>query len=183
MKLNTRMLVLLAAASLGLALPAMAQGHSGGHPGGMGGGGMGGGMGNSGTGGASQAGQAGRMGQSGQMGQSSQMGMPTGRKTVPDLLTQNSKLSSNLQSDLGSSVNLQEASSGFKNLGLFVAAVHVSKNLNIPFNDLKDALASHDWNLGKAIHSLQPVLSKTQVKTAVTTAQHEAKAEIKKSKS
>ncbi len=184
MRLNNRMLVVLAAASLGLAIPAMAQGHSGGHPGGMGGptgGGMGGGMGNSGMGSAGQMGSAGRTGQPGQMGQSGQMGTPSGRKTVSDLLTHNTKLSSNLQSILGSGVNLQDASSGFKTLGQFVAATHVSKNLGIPFSSLKSTMQSDGWNLGKAIHTLQPSLSKSEVKSAVGTAQREAKADIKNS--
>lgn len=133
--------------------------------------------------GQSQRGQMGQMGQSqrGQMGQMGQTGTQSRRPTVSDLLTQNTKLSSQLQSILGSGVNLQTASSGFKNLGLFVAAVHVSKNLNIPFDQLSAAMQK-DGNLGKAIRTLQPNLSKHQVKTDVRTAKRQAKQDIRNSK-
>jgi hypothetical protein len=188
MKLNKNIVVFVAAASLGLGMSAMAQGRPSSHPGGgpgMGGPAMGGpGMGGPGMGGSSdRMGQPGSMGRSGQMGQNGQMSTQSGRKSVSQLLTQNTKLSSNLQSILGSGVNLQDASSGFKNLGLFVAAVHVSKNLNIPFDQLKTTMTSDGGNLGKAIHTLQPNLSKKQVKQAVNTAKHQSKADIKQSKS
>jgi len=120
----------------------------------------------------------------GQMDQTGQMGpqaTQSGRKSVSDLLTQNTKLSSQLQSILGSDVSLQQASSGFKNLGLFVAAVHVSKNLNIPFDQLSAAIQK-DGNLGKAIRSLQPNLSKSQLKDSVKTAHQQAKQDIRNSK-
>ena len=76
-------------------------------------------------------------------------------KSPTDLLSQNTKLSSNLQSLLPEGTDVQQAASGFKNLGQFVAAVHVSKNLGIPFDDLKAKMAT-DSNLGKAIHELKP---------------------------
>jgi hypothetical protein len=188
MKLGKNMIVFVAAAALGLGVSAMAQGRPGSagpgmsHPGG--GPGMGGpGMGGPGMGGPGNMGNpTGRNGQMGQMGQN-QMGSRSSGKTVDQLLTQNTKLSSNLQSILGSGVNLQDAASGFKNLGLFVAAVHVSKNLNIPFDQLKTTMASDGGNLGKALHALQPNLSKKDVKSAVKTAKHQAKADIKHSKS
>jgi hypothetical protein len=34
-------------------------------------------------------------------------------------------------------MTLDRASAGFKNQGQFIAALHVSQNLNIPFSDLK----------------------------------------------
>lgn len=190
MKLGKNMIVFVAAAALGLGVSAMAQGRPGSagpgmsHPGGgpgMGGPGMGGpGMGGPGMGGPGNMGKP--AGRSGQMGQN-QMGSQSSRKTVDQLLTQNTKLSSNLQSILGSDVNLQDAASGFKNLGLFVAAVHVSKNLHIPFDQIKTMMSSNGGNLGKAIHALQPNLSKKDVKSVVKTAKHQAKADIKHFKS
>jgi hypothetical protein len=186
-KFGKGIIVAVAAASLGLGVSAMAQGRPGGGPPagrpgaggpGMGGPGMGGQM-----GGPGMAGQRGQMGQMGRMGQMNQQGTRSGRKSVQVLLTQNSKLSSNLQSILGTGANLQEASSGFKNLGLFVAAVHVSKNLNIPFDQLKSTMQSDGWNLGKAVHKLQPNLDKKQVKSAVKTAKKQAKTDIKHSRS
>jgi len=125
---------------------------------------------------------SGPMGTMGPMGQSGQMRTPTAPKTASDLLTANSKLSSHLASTLGvNSATLLSDASGFKNLGLFVAAMHVSKNLNIPFSDLSSALQKNG-NLGKAIHNLNPNLSKKQVKSAVRTAKHQAKTDIHSSK-
>ena len=37
-------------------------------------------------------------------------------------------------------MTLESASAGFKNQGQFLAALHVSQNLNIPFADLKTAM-------------------------------------------
>ena len=79
----------------------------------------------------------------------------TGSKTASELLTQNTKLSSNLQGLLPSGTSVQDASQGFKNLGQFVAAVHVSHNLGIPFDQLKGKMMSGE-NLGQAIHELKP---------------------------
>jgi hypothetical protein len=79
----------------------------------------------------------------------------TGKKTAGDLLTQNTKLSSNLQGLLPSGTNLQDAANGFDHLGQFVAAVHVSHNLGIPFDQLKTEMMSGN-SLGGAIHKLKP---------------------------
>ncbi len=76
-------------------------------------------------------------------------------RTVGELLTQNTKLSSKLQGLLPAGTDLQAAARGFKNLGQFVAAVHVSNNLGIPFDQLKAKIMSGD-SLGKAIHELNP---------------------------
>ena len=52
-------------------------------------------------------------------------------------LASNSKLSSRLQSLLPPKTTLEKAASGFKSQGQFIAALHVSHNLNIPFDQLK----------------------------------------------
>lgn len=192
MKLSKNIIVFVAAASLGLGVSAMAQGRPSSHPGGgpgMGGPGMGGpGMGGPGMGGPGMGGpgmgQPGSMGRSGQMGQNNQMGTQSGPKSASQMLTNNTKLASHLASTLGiDQQTLLSDANGYKNLGLFVAAYHVSKNLNIPFDQLTKTMASDGGNLGKAIHTLQPNLSKKQVKQAVGTAKHQAKADIKHSKS
>ncbi len=79
----------------------------------------------------------------------------TGKKTVSDLLTKNAKLSSNLQGLLPAGTNLQDAAKGFAHLGDFVAAVHVSHNLSIPFDQLKGKMVN-GRSLGQAIHELRP---------------------------
>jgi hypothetical protein len=81
--------------------------------------------------------------------------MTSEKKTPGELLTQNTKLASKLQGLLPPGTNLQKAASGFKNLGQFVAAVHVAHNLGIPFDELKGKILGGD-SLGKAIHALKP---------------------------
>src|SRR5579875_2479253 len=102
-------------------------------------------------------------------------------KTVDQLLAQNTKLSEQLQNLLGPGVNLQQAASGFKNLGQFVAAVHVSKNLNIPFDQLKAEMLK-TGSLGKAIKTLDPKLSSAQVREEVRKAQQQARQDIRSSR-
>lgn len=105
-----------------------------------------------------------------------------GMNSPTSLLSQNTKLASNLQSLLPAGTNLTEAASGFKNLGLFVAAVHVSHNLGIPFEEVKLAMLSNGGNLGKAIHTLNPQISKKQVKSDVKNARKEAKGDVKRAR-
>jgi len=78
-----------------------------------------------------------------------------GRRTPGELLQQNTKLSENLGKLLPAGTDLQAAAAGFTNLGQFVAAVHVSNNLGIPFNDLKTRITAGD-SLGEAIKALKP---------------------------
>jgi hypothetical protein len=78
-----------------------------------------------------------------------------GKKTASELLTQNTKLSSKLEPLLPAGTNVQDAAAGYDNLGQFVAAVHVSKNLDIPFSDLKGEMMGGK-SLGQAIHELKP---------------------------
>src|SRR5205085_1616210 len=87
---------------------------------------------------------------------------------VSERLSDNTKLSGKLQSLLPAGTNLQQASQGFKNLGQFVAAVHVSHNLGIPFDQLKAKMTgSSPESMGKAIQALKPAAdSKTETKKA-----------------
>jgi len=102
-----------------------------------------------------------------------------GPKTPGELLTRNKKLSDKLSALLGQqnapATDLQVASQGFKILVVFVATVHISDNLGIPFDQLKnqvqiDQLTNHDptsGSLSKAIHVLRPDAdAKAEVKKA-----------------
>ena len=170
---------LAAAAACLLALPAAAQSHGQGHPGGAAAGSMGGGH------DADASGNAG-----------SKM---SGPKAAGEMLTQNTKLASKLSSLLPQGTNLQTAASGFKNLGQFVAAVHVSHNLGISFASLKCTelatkaacttttgtttqtmtVPSKSSSLGQAIHTLKPSLSTSNSTTAAKQAQKEADGDIR----
>lgn len=166
-------------AVLALSSFAFAQ-HGGGRPAGAGsaaGGGMG--MGNS-TGHRSGMGSdmsSGR-GANASMGNNGSMANASG-KTASDLLTQNTRLSSNLQKLLPQGMTAQDACSGFKNLGQCVAAIHVSHNLDIPFADLKAKMTgSGSVSLGKAIETLKPG---TNGKTESKKAQQQANQDLKNS--
>src|SRR5579864_1736315 len=168
----------LAAACM-LAVPAAAQSsHGQGHPGGAAAGSMGGGH------------DTDASGNSG-----SKMSDP---RTPSELLMQKTQLASKLSSLLPPGTNLQTAASGFKNLGQFVAAVHVSHNLGIPFAQLKctelatkDActtmngtttvtmtVPSKSSSLGQAIHTLKPSLSASDSESAAKQAKKKASADL-----
>src|SRR5688572_8681980 len=121
---------------------------------------------------------------------------PTTPTTRP---VKNPKLEARLMALLPAGTNIQDASQGFKNWGQFVAAVHVSKNLNIPFADLKTAMtgltpgvtapATTGMSLGQAIQSLQgttatqpTTMSSTKIKTEVKKAEDAANVDLRRSR-
>lgn len=91
-------------------------------------------------------------------------------------LQQNPALEGRLAPMLPAGMTVEQAAAGYKNWGQFVAAVNVSKNLNIPFADLKSRMTTtKPLSLGKAVHDLRPDLTEEQVRTGVRTAEREAK--------
>lgn len=97
--------------------------------------------------------------------------------SVAAKLAKNTALASKLQALLPPGTDLQAAAAGFKNLGQFVAAVHVSKNLGIPFDQLKAKMTGPNAeSLGKAIQQLAPT---ADAKAALKTAEQQAKADLK----
>ncbi len=99
---------------------------------------------------------------------------------VPQKIAANPALVTRLQPLLPAGTTLAAAATGFRNQGQFIAALHVSKNLNIPLASLKNEMtgADHD-SLGQAIQDLQPTAN---AKTAVKTAEQEAAADLKATK-
>jgi hypothetical protein len=87
---------------------------------------------------------------------------------------------------------VQAAMMGFKNRGQFTAALHVSKNLGIPFDELKAKMTGVSTNqagqtvtttpmsLGKAIQQLKPTLTPDQANDAAKTAEKQASEDIEK---
>ncbi|HKW98553.1 MAG TPA: hypothetical protein VJN43_12525 [Bryobacteraceae bacterium] len=93
-----------------------------------------------------------------------------------------SQLSSRLVPLLPAGTNIQTAAVGFKNLGQFVAAVHVAHNLNIPFIQLAAKMTGPNAeSLGKAIEDLRPNLGSSAVKQDVKLAKHQAKQDLEES--
>jgi len=89
-----------------------------------------------------------------------------------------------IQKLLPQGTDLKMAESGFKNRGQFIAALHVAKNLGIPFDQLKDKMMGVDpqtgkttsapVSLGKAIHELKPALTPDQANDQAKKAEKEA---------
>ena len=102
----------------------------------------------------------------------------TGKPTAADRLTRNTNLMSRLQTLLPG-VDVSKEAAQFRNLGQFIAAAHVSKNLDIPWADLKAKMTGdHPVSLGKAIEELKP---QADAKTEASKAQKEANDDIKDS--
>lgn len=92
-------------------------------------------------------------------------------KTTPTTqAVKNPKLEARLKALLPAGTNMQDAALGFKNWGQFVAAVHVSNNLNIPFSALKAKMTgANPMSLGQAIQSLRSNSSTSTSTSSVTT--------------
>jgi hypothetical protein len=85
------------------------------------------------------------------------------------LLAQNTKLRDKLLTRLPAGTNIDLAASGFKNLGQFVAAVNVSNNLGLSFDDLKARMAGpNPVSLGQAIQQVKGLDAATATTTAQT---------------
>jgi hypothetical protein len=95
--------------------------------------------------------------------------------TVSTQLANNAALSARIQPLLPAGSTIATASAGFQNQGQFIAALHVSQNLGIPFDQLKtDLTQSHPDSLGQAVHALRPDLSRSTVKSDVRAARLQA---------
>ena len=118
-----------------------------------------------------------------------------GGKTKPDWETKfneriqnDAAFRSKIQSLLPLSMDIKTAESGFKNHGQFIAALHVSKNLMIPFDQLKAKMTgvsvnaagqttnSTPMSLGKAIQALRPDLPANQANEEAKRAEKQATA-------
>jgi len=115
----------------------------------------------------------------------------------------NPKLESRLQAMLPADATITNASAGFKNWGQFVAAVHVSNNLGIPFANLKAAMTgipigtppgtippvtTTPLSLGQAIQSLKGTspeagtFTSTRVNREVKRAEDSAVADLRQTR-
>jgi hypothetical protein len=79
-------------------------------------------------------------------------------------IASDTKLAARLTPLLPSGMTLANAAAGFKNEGQFMAALHVAKNLNIPFMELKDRMTAGE-SLGAAIHALKQDLDAKEVES------------------
>ena len=173
---------------------AQGRGHMGGSVAGMGGGmggahmgaGMGAGMGSGpatmrGAGSTATAGSPANM--HANVNSSASARANTMSKSQPSVaLSNNTRLASRTQALLPAGETVKQASAGFKNTGQFLAAVHVSHNLGIPFDQLKARTTGPQRvSLGKAIHELRGnANAKVQEKKAKAQARADLEAQASK---
>jgi hypothetical protein len=88
----------------------------------------------------------------------------------------NTALAARVKPLLPEGTTMTQASSGFKNQGQFIAALHVAHNLNIPFDQLKAKMTgSESMSLGAAIHAVKPELSQAKANEEAKKGEREAK--------
>jgi hypothetical protein len=102
------------------------------------------------------------------------------QKDVTARLRENPDLASKLQGMLPAGMSVDSAARGFKSVGQFIAAVHVSKNLDIPFDQLRGAIVTNHMSLGDAIHGLKPEITQEAAKLEAQKAEEQAKKESQK---
>ena len=177
-------ITLAAAAAWILAIPAAGQGRSQGHPGG-------------GSAAAGSMGASGTHGNSASAGGSHGSSNPMTSTDPGSVLQHNSNLTTKLESLTGATnlTDLEADAKAFKNFGQFVAAAHVSKNLNVPggFAALmcdmtatgatvggKTATCSNTtkMSLGKAVQTLDP---RADAKSESKKATQQAKQDVNES--
>jgi hypothetical protein len=71
-------------------------------------------------------------------------------------LQRNLVLADGLRSRLPQGTDLNAAAGGYRRLELFVASVHASTNLEIPFSELKRRIVNDGMTLGQAIQDIRP---------------------------
>src|SRR5437868_4759276 len=88
----------------------------------------------------------------------------------------NPAVAAKVQALLPKNVSMNDAAAGFKNEGQFIAALHVPKNLNIPFDQLKAKMTgSESMSLGAAIKSSRPEMSDDKANGEAKKAEGQAK--------
>src|SRR4030095_896748 len=81
-------------------------------------------------------------------------------KPAPSLvqkeLQRNLVLADSLRGRLPIGTDLYAAAGGFRRLELFVATVHASTNIELPFSELKRRIVNDGMTLGQAIQDMRP---------------------------
>jgi hypothetical protein len=100
---------------------------------------------------------------------------------VASRIEANSKLAARLQPMLPAGTSVKQAAAGFRNQGQFIAALHVSRNLEIPFDQLKGKMTGEpSMSLGAAIHAVRPDINEDKANAEAKKAETEAKQTEKK---
>jgi len=92
---------------------------------------------------------------------------------------ENPAIASRIQPLLPTGMSLREAATGFRSQAEFLEAVHVSHNLDVPFDRVKiEMTAGGSHSLTQAIYALRPGLSRGSVKQHVFRAERETKFDL-----
>jgi hypothetical protein len=92
-----------------------------------------------------------------------------------DRMQRNPALRAKLERMLPAGTNLSDAATGFRNQGQFIAALHASKNLGIPFDELKAKMTGpKSIPLGQSVRELRPNLSENEASREAERAQNQA---------
>jgi hypothetical protein len=95
---------------------------------------------------------------------------------VANAFDRNPYLSAMLKPLVPPQSTLTQAAAGFKNQRQFIAALHLSKNLIIPFDQIKiRATGNHRMSLSDSIRDIRPSLTKNLAKAEVNKAEQQAK--------
>jgi len=85
-------------------------------------------------------------------------------------------LSSRVKTLLPPRSTLSDTAAGFKKEKPFIAAMHLSQNVNIPFDQIKTRMTGeHHMSLHDALRDLRPEMTKGEIKVEVNTAEKQAK--------
>ncbi len=95
-------------------------------------------------------------------------------------LQRNPVLADGLRARLPRGTDLNAAAGGFRRLELFVATVHASNNLDIPFSELKRRIVNDGMTLGQALQDIRP---KSRYWSEARRAEDDAAAAIRTSES
>ncbi len=95
-------------------------------------------------------------------------------------LQRNLVLADGLRNRLPAGTDLNAAAGGFRRLELFVATVHASNNMEIPFSELKRRIVNDGMTLGQAIQDGRP---RSRYGAEAPRAEDEAAAAIRTSES
>lgn len=98
-----------------------------------------------------------------------------GKKTLGEELARNPKLMAKLQPLLPQGMDILAAAKGFKKLDDFAAALHVARNIGIPFDQIKARMIAGD-KLVKVIRALDPT---ADAKAEAKKAENQAKEDLK----
>lgn len=98
-------------------------------------------------------------------------------------LAENAELSSRVQALLPKGVTLPDAAKGFKSETGFIATLHASHDLNIPFEQLKSDVTSGERDsLAQAIRNFRPEFDMKTVESSAKAAEQQAKTDLRETR-